>query len=69
MKPGDKVWIYSQMAGDKIMECEVVEWPEQEVTFAYNIIGNYRQRPYVGLKSEAFPTREALCEHYCKIFE
>lgn len=69
MKQGDKVWIYSQIAGDKIMECKVVDWPSNEATFTYDIVGFYRQRPYIGLKADAFPTREALCEHYRKIFE
>lgn len=69
MKPGDKVWLYSQIAGDKIMECKVVEWPENDGMFSYRIIGHYRQRPYIALKAEAFPSREALCEYYRKIFE
>ena len=69
MKPGDKVWVYSQISGDKIMECKVVDRPDGDAVFAYDIIGQYRQRPYIGLKCEAFPTREALCEHYRKIFE
>ena len=69
MKPGDKVWMYSQVAGDEIFECKVVDWPDMDALFAYNIIGHYRQKPYVGFKCEAFPTREALCEHYRKIFE
>ena len=69
MKPGDKVWLYSQIAGDKIIECKVVEWPENDCMFSYRIIGHYRQRPYIALKAEAFPTREALCEYYRKIFE
>lgn len=69
MKPGDKVWVYAQAAGDKIFECEVVEYQEGEIVFRYRIVGEYRERPYIGLVCEAFPTREALCEHYRKIFE
>ena len=63
------MWVYSQIAGDKIMECEVVDWSDGDALFTYNIVDHYRQKPYIGLKSEAFPTREALCEHYRKIFE
>lgn len=63
------MWLYSQIAGDKIMECKVVEWPENDGMFSYRIIGHYRQRPYIALKAEAFPSREALCEYYRKIFE
>lgn len=69
MKPGDKVWVYFPLDGDAIRECEIVGWPDNDAMFSYRIIGMYRERPYIGLKGDAFPTREALCEHYRKIFE
>lgn len=69
MKPGDKVWIFSPLSGNKILECEIVEWLESDAMFSYRITGQYRERPYIALKGDAFPTREALCEHYRKIFE
>ena len=55
--------------GNAICECEIVEWPEKDAAFTYRIVGKYRQRPYVGFKPDAFPTYEALCEFYRKIFE
>jgi hypothetical protein len=36
--------------------------------FAEVRLGN-REKPYVFLACEVFPTRKALCEHYRKVFE
>ena len=67
MKPGDTFWIYIQTAGDKIFECVAIAVDCGSV--AYQILGQYRERPYTALLADCFPTREALCEHYRKIFE
>lgn len=69
MKAGDKVWLYFPFDNDAIYECEVDEWPENQATFSYRIIEHPRQKPYIALKADAFLSREALCEHYRKIFE
>lgn len=67
MKPGDTFWIYTQTAGDKIFECVAIDVDHCSV--AYQILGKYRERPYIALLADCFPTRETLCEHYRKIFE
>lgn len=71
MKPGDKVWVWSPLAYravGKIEQGELVEWAEEpHVDALVKLRG--RRRPYVFFKEEVFPTREALCEHYRKIFE
>ena len=61
MKPGDKVWWFD--ARTQIIECgEALEVNERGgVVYTYGKI--------FWLGREAFPTREALCEHYRKIFE
>lgn len=69
MKPGDRVWMFFPLWDCSIRECEVVDWPEDDATFSYKIVGLDRERPYVALKADAFQTRVALCEHYRKIFE
>lgn len=67
MKPGDKVWL--------ILEgwCTVGEIVEGRIT---SVVGNSaavhfgsRRNPRWVRKDLLFPTREALCEHYRKIFE
>lgn len=68
-KVGGRCWLFFPLDGNAIRECEIVEWPYNEATFSYRIIGHYRQRPYIAFKADAFPTREALCEYYRKIFE
>lgn len=67
MKPGDRFWTYIQISGDKIYEC--VAEKVEEGTVWYQIVGAPRSRPYNSFLSDCFPTREALCEHYRKIFE
>ena len=64
MKPGDKVWVFN--AGrQKIISLKVIKTGEDVV-----VAGNF---PYYvemfRLGVDCFPTREALCEHYRKIFE
>ena len=64
MKPGDKVWIFD--AGrQKIISEKIIEIEDRAV-----VAGSFRN--FVGtfhLGVNCFPTREALCEHYRKIFE
>ena len=61
MKPGDKVWWFD--ARTQTIECgEVIEVDER----AGNI---YTYDKKLWIDREGFPTREALCEHYRKIFE
>ena len=69
MKPGDKVWVFSH--------------PDQEifggkVGRVYHLFGADYVQIYFNSSAlsggfrvgrDAFPTREALCEHYRKIFE
>lgn len=64
MKPGDKVWMFD--AAGKI-ECFTFDHYESEdVIIGYDNNGIMVRfcLPY-----PYFPTREALCEHYRKIFE
>lgn len=65
MKPGDKVWVF---CGDRI-EAFIVTKIDENLVFGEIVHrGSTRniciERPY-----PIFPTREALCEHYRKIFE
>ena len=66
MKAGDRCWVYHYL----VQEIEEGVVAEND--------GNYikvrtasRERPYVFVNNgcEVFPTREALCEHFRKIFE
>lgn len=70
MKIGDKVWIWSPMAYRDIGKIEQGVLVDQDINgpFAYVRLPN-RDLPYTLFKQEVFPTREALCEHYRKIFE
>ena len=71
MKAGDKCWVWSPLAYrnvGKIEEGEVIVWPEEPFADAW-IRLHGRQQLYLFFKAEVFPTREALCEHYRKIFE
>ena len=69
MKPGDKVWVFDAER-QKISKVTIVE----EHLPVYHIGLRYSVRFYNGYigqfePSFLFPTREALCEHYRKIFE
>ena len=69
MKPGDKVWVfmpttqeitYARMESEtRVQKCRFIS-----VRFSSGVTLG-------GLKPgfDVFPTREALCEHYKKIFE
>lgn len=64
MKPGDKVWVFD--GGDQAIKHQKVIHTDGKVVVAGHFGG------YVGvyfLNFNCFPTREALCEHYRKIFE
>ena len=64
MKPGDKVWVFDAIH-QKIVSLRVIQGGENAVTAGHS-------PKDVGLfipNFDCFPTREALCEHYRKIFE
>lgn len=67
MKPGDEVWFYNPV--EKTAVCGVC------LDFYDGFQGRvcvtkYKNFPPMPLYvNEVFPTREALCEHYRKIFE
>lgn len=61
MKPGDKVWWFD--ARTQTIECSIVCNTNERG----NIVFTYTLALVVG--HDGFPTREALCEHYRKIFE
>ena len=68
MKPGDKVWVWAPYASANTGKIESGAIVDDDGTFA-SVRLSGRERPYPFLSSECFPTREALCEHYRKIFE
>lgn len=70
MKPGDKVWVWSPWAHRYTGVIEEGVLVDQDINgpFAYVRLSS-RDLPYTFFKDEVFPTREALCEHYRKIFE
>lgn len=71
MKPGDKVWgfVYGEIHSGTIdyvpdnHDYAVLIWD-----FRHNLKGGGKIRDHWP-KDWLFPTREALCEHYRKIFE
>lgn len=70
MKPGDKVWLIIEewcSVGD-IVQGEVVYVDSRNnlVCVKFHTI---RRNPRMVRPNLLFPTREALCEHYKKIFE
>lgn len=69
MKPGDKVWVLYPCRRYPFVECEVVDVSQTTDKFLYRVVRQKSNRVYVAVKQDAFPTREALCEHYRKIFE
>lgn len=71
MKVGDKVWVWSPLAYrniGKIEQGELVYVSEEPFPDVWVQLCD-REKPYVFFKSEVFPTRGALCEHYRKVFE
>ena len=72
MKPGDKVWVF-HVSQQEIVEgvcVDVVRHGRKAyVTIGYTTPSGAIIRSYGNvLGYECFPTREALCEHYRKIF-
>ena len=61
MKPGDKVWWFD--ARTQTIESSII----MDVNERAGNIYTYDKTLWIG--REGFPTREALCEHYRKIFE
>lgn len=70
MKPGDKVWVWNAW-GEKKHQIEqgILVSTVPGCVDAWVQMPQFRARPYHFLREEVFPTREALCEHYRKIFE
>ena len=75
MKPGDKVWYFEHIT-ERITESEVVRVSRVgdhkilEVKDPLHAVEPFAISPVMCVSAErAFPTREALCEHYRKIFE
>lgn len=69
MKPGDKVWIFDDFDTQEIKEATLVSMSHErgkrdKFFFVFN---DRRDMEYWSYN--VFPTREALCEHYRKIFE
>lgn len=64
MKPGDKVWVFD-VSHQKIISIKVIQTGGDVV-----VAGSFPD--HVGMFCigvDCFSTREALCEHYRKIFE
>lgn len=68
MKPGDSCWVWCSQACLNTGKIEEGILVETDANFALVRLDN-RERPYRFLACEVFPTREALCEHYRKVFE
>ena len=73
LKPGDKVWVF-QVSPQEIVEGTCVETIRfgsgTYVTIGYATPSGAIIRSGGNiLGKDCFPTREALCEHYKKIFE
>lgn len=73
MKPGDKVWVF-QVGPQEIVEGVCVDAFRYRrktfVTIGYTTPSGAIIRSGGNILGEdCFPTREALCEHYRKIFE
>lgn len=69
MKLGDKIWVWNALGerSRQIEQGELVGYTPGEEGVTVRLHG--RERPYNFFACECFPTREALCEHYRKIFE
>lgn len=67
-KIGETVWVWSPWAYNNVGRIDHGILVEDDGTFAQVRLPD-RERPYSFLSSECFPTREALCDHYRKVFE
>lgn len=65
MKPGDKVWYFDN--NNRVISSAIIK------NIGYNILEAIDERTSMPIGFDEhtlpFPTREALCEHYRKIFE
>lgn len=73
MKPGDKVWVF-QVGPQEIVEGTCIDVIRSKrrthVTIGYTMPNGAIIRSGGNILGyDCFPTREALCEHYRKIFE
>lgn len=66
MKPGDKVWVWNAWG---LRTHQIESGTLLDIGYMAYVKLSDRERAYVFLADEVFPTREALCEHYRKIFE
>ena len=69
MKTGDKVWVFDDFDASEIKEAMLVsidhkKGKRDKFFFVFNDNRDTEYWTY-----NAFPSREALCEHYRKIFE
>jgi hypothetical protein len=69
MKPGDKVWVFIDYPVEEIRTAEVVSATDGCEFVKILIDGNRPSYPTAWWRCCLFSTREALCEHYRKIFE
>lgn len=71
MKPGDKVWVYLSWV-QVVQEVAIREVHDHWVDVVWDFtdaIGEIHHCSKNFFATEVFPTREALCEHYRKLFE
>lgn len=66
MKPGDKVWVFDD---DQFKQVDYVCVAGREVLVDNDTPFLYYPKYWYVKEKPHFPTREALCEHYRKIFE
>lgn len=67
MKPGDKVWIFDD---DQIKQVDLIDlWGKGLLVDNSDKDNPYGIPKSWTLSKPHFPTREALCEHYRKIFD
>jgi len=68
MKAGDECWVWCSQALYNTGMIARGVLVDVDKNFAEVRLSN-RDKPYVFLACEVFPTRRALCEHYRKVFE
>ena len=68
MKVGDECWVWCSQARYNTGMIEKGILVSVDANYAEVRLRN-REKPYVFLSCEIFPTRKALCEHYRKVFE
>lgn len=67
MKPGDKLWVFDGYKVRRVCVESISVSPRDGVEYVvYDGIKGCMRLAHPDL---CFPTREALCEHYRKIFE